>query len=600
MSIQLTVPQKRELKPRIVVLGVGGAGGNAVNNMIKAGLEGVDFIVANTDAQALTNSKADRRIQIGSKLTEGLGAGSNPEIGRQAAEESMAEIVDMLQGSHMAFVTAGMGGGTGTGAAPVIARAAREQGILTVGVVTKPFDFEGVRRMKSAIAGIEDLAKEVDTLIIIPNQNLFRVANAQTTFAEAFGLADEVLHSGVAGITDLMIKPGLINLDFADVRTVMNEMGKAMMGTGEAGGDNRAIESAEAAIANPLLDDVSMQGARGVLINISGGQDMTLYEVDEAANRIKQEVDEEANIIIGSTFDDTLDGIIRVSVVATGIDAETQIPTNAAHLSEVISITPEQPEEAVPTPPLPTQTSEAMEEEGIQEGEAHPAEMVEKPEAGSELPGFLQPKPMAAPRRELPKRSRSFLDRVLGKNRPEGKESHQTERMVSVNVAAEMPSLAARSEEPDATQDEAHDTAQDDLQMPNPDVANIDAEDGQSPVQTKESGQPKESAQPKENDTPLVAETHVAEGLPEGASEAAKIEATKAEDAQTEIVQPPELTAPAPATPTPEAQEKQSVEASVTEAVSQPPAQASMPTTPSASSASLDGDQLDIPAFLRR
>ena len=354
MSIQLTVPQKRELKPRIVVLGVGGAGGNAVNNMIKAGLEGIDFIVANTDAQALTNSKADRRIQIGSKLTEGLGAGSNPEVGQQAAEESMAEIVDMLQGSHMAFVTAGMGGGTGTGAAPVIARAAREQGILTVGVVTKPFDFEGGRRMKSAIAGIDDLAKEVDTLIIIPNQNLFRIANAQTTFAEAFAMADEVLHSGVAGITDLMIKPGLINLDFADVRTVMNEMGKAMMGTGEAGGDNRAIESAEAAIANPLLDDVSMQGARGVLINISGGQDMTLYEVDEAANRIKQEVDEEANIIIGSTFDDALNGIIRVSVVATGIDAETQIPTNAAHLSEVISITPEQPEEAAPTPPLPT------------------------------------------------------------------------------------------------------------------------------------------------------------------------------------------------------------------------------------------------------
>ena len=321
MSIQLTVPPKRELKPRIVVVGVGGAGGNAVNNMITAGLEGVDFVVANTDAQALAASKCDRRIQMGSKLTEGLGAGSNPEVGQGAAEESMAEIVDVLQGSHMAFITAGMGGGTGTGAAPMIARAARDAGILTVGVVTKPFDFEGNRRMRSAIEGIERLAQEVDTLIIIPNQNLFRIANAQTTFAEAFALADEVLHSGVAGITDLMIHPGLINLDFADVRTVMNEMGKAMMGTGEANGDNRAIEAAEAAIANPLLDDVSMRGARGVLINISGGDDMTLYEVDEAANRIREEVDPEANIIIGSTFDVSLQGAMRVSVVATGIAA---------------------------------------------------------------------------------------------------------------------------------------------------------------------------------------------------------------------------------------------------------------------------------------
>ena len=301
MSIQLTVPPKRELKPRIVVFGVGGAGCNAVNNMIAAGLEGVDFVVANTDAQSLSNNAADRRIQIGSKLTEGLGAGADPEIGKAAAEETMAEIVDMLQGSHMAFVTAGMGGGTGTGAAPVIARAAREQGILTVGVITKPFDFEGGRRMRAAIAGIEELAKEVDTLIIIPNQNLFRIANAQTTFAEAFAMADEVLHSGVAGITDLMVKPGLINLDFADVKTVMNEMGKAMMGTGEAEGDKRATEAAEAAIANPLLEDVSMQGARGVLINITGGDDMTLYEVDEAANRIREEVDPECNIIIGST-----------------------------------------------------------------------------------------------------------------------------------------------------------------------------------------------------------------------------------------------------------------------------------------------------------
>ena len=276
MSIQLTIPSKRELKPRIIVFGVGGAGGNAVNNMVAAGLEGVDFVVANTDAQALSLSQADRRIQIGGKLTEGLGAGADPSIGEAAAEESLSEVVDIIQGAHMAFITAGMGGGTGTGAAPVIARTARENGLLTVGVVTKPFDFEGTRRMRLAEQGIEALAREVDTLIIIPNQNLFRIASAQTTFGEAFAMADEVLHSGVSSITDLMIRPGLINLDFADVRAVMKEMGKAMMGTGDAEGENRAIEAAEAAIANPLLEEVSMRGAHGVLINITGGRDMTL------------------------------------------------------------------------------------------------------------------------------------------------------------------------------------------------------------------------------------------------------------------------------------------------------------------------------------
>ncbi len=322
MSINLTVPKNQELKPRITVFGVGGAGGNAVNNMIEAGLEGCDFVVANTDAQALQMSSADRRIQLGENITEGLGAGSRPEIGCAAAEEAMAEINDNLQGAHMVFITAGMGGGTGTGGAPVIARAARDLGILTVGVVTKPFQFEGSRRMRIAEEGIEELQKYVDTLIIIPNQNLFRVANERTTFADAFGMADEVLHSGVAGITDLMMKPGLINLDFADVRTVMNEMGKAMMGTGEAEGEKRAIEAAEAAISNPLLDEVSMKGARGVLINITGGMDLTLYEVDEAANRIRSEVDPDANIIVGSTFDSNLNGSMRVSVVATGIDVE--------------------------------------------------------------------------------------------------------------------------------------------------------------------------------------------------------------------------------------------------------------------------------------
>ncbi|GGE39841.1 hypothetical protein GCM10011367_12910 [Marinicauda pacifica] len=323
MSLNLSAPEPTELKPRILVFGVGGAGGNAVNNMIDANLEGVDFVVANTDAQALSRSRTDRRIQMGGQITEGLGAGARPEVGEQSAEDSIGDILEHLSGAHMVFITAGMGGGTGTGGAPVIARAAREQGILTVGVVTKPFHFEGTRRMRLAEAGIERLQQHVDTLIIIPNQNLFRIATEKTTFAEAFSMADQVLHSGVRGITDLMVMPGLINLDFADVRTVMNEMGKAMMGTGEASGEKRAIEAAHAAIANPLLDDVSMKGAKGVLINITGGMDMTLYEVDEAANEIRDEVDPDANIIVGSTFDESLEGTIRVSVVATGIDQET-------------------------------------------------------------------------------------------------------------------------------------------------------------------------------------------------------------------------------------------------------------------------------------
>jgi cell division protein FtsZ len=310
-----------ELKPRIAVVGVGGAGGNAVNNMIKSELDGVEFIVANTDAQALSQSLSERKIQLGVGVTQGLGAGSRPDIGRAAAEETMDTILEHLNGCHMVFITAGMGGGTGTGAAPVIARAAREQGILTVGVITKPFHFEGIKRMRVAESGIEDLQQYVDTLIIIPNQNLFRVANEKTTFADAFKMADDVLHSGVRGVTDLMVMPGLINLDFADIRAIMTEMGKAQMGTGEADGEKRAIKAAEAAISNPLLDDVSMKGARGVLINITGGPDMTLFEVDEAANRIREEVDPEANIIFGSTCDNEIEGRVRVSVVATGIDA---------------------------------------------------------------------------------------------------------------------------------------------------------------------------------------------------------------------------------------------------------------------------------------
>ncbi|ODT83867.1 MAG: cell division protein FtsZ [Pelagibacterium sp. SCN 64-44] len=321
MTINLTIPDIQELKPRITVFGVGGGGGNAVNNMIESGLEGVDFVVANTDAQALALSKAQRIIQLGVGVTEGLGAGSHPEVGRAAAEESWDEINDHLSGSHMVFITCGMGGGTGTGAAPVVARAAREQGILTVGVVTKPFNFEGNRRTRLAEDGIDELHRHVDTLIVIPNQNLFRVANEKTTFADAFAMADQVLFSGVACITDLMVKEGLINLDFADVRAVMRGMGKAMMGTGEASGEDRARHAAEAAIANPLLDDVSMQGARGLLISITGGPDLTLYEVDEAASRIREEVDVDANIILGATYDPSLTGTIRVSVVATGTDA---------------------------------------------------------------------------------------------------------------------------------------------------------------------------------------------------------------------------------------------------------------------------------------
>jgi cell division protein FtsZ len=320
MAVNISPPDISELKPRITVFGVGGAGGNAVNNMITAGLQGVDFVVANTDAQALTMSKAQRIVQMGTQVTQGLGAGSQPDVGAAAAQEVIDELRDHLSGANMVFVTAGMGGGTGTGAAPVIAKTAREMGILTVGVVTKPFHFEGQRRMRTAEAGIAELHKVVDTLLIIPNQNLFRVANEKTTFADAFAMADQVLYSGVACITDLMVKEGLINLDFADVRAVMREMGKAMMGTGEASGDKRALTAAEAAIANPLIDDSSMKGARGLLISITGGKDLTLFEVDEAATRIREEVDQDANIIVGATFDEALDGLIRVSVVATGIE----------------------------------------------------------------------------------------------------------------------------------------------------------------------------------------------------------------------------------------------------------------------------------------
>ncbi len=374
MTLNLSMPGQDDLKPRITVFGVGGAGGNAVNNMIEKQLDGVDFVVANTDAQALQQAQAENRVQLGIKVTEGLGAGARASVGAAAAEESIEQIVDHLAGAHMCFITAGMGGGTGTGAAPIIAQAARELGVLTVGVVTKPFQFEGAKRMRQAEDGVEALQKVVDTLIIIPNQNLFRLANEKTTFTEAFSMADDVLYQGVKGVTDLMVRPGLINLDFADVRAVMDEMGKAMMGTGEADGEDRAIQAAEKAIANPLLDEISLRGAKGVLINITGGHDLTLFELDEAANRIREEVDPEANIIVGSTLDTDMGGLMRVSVVATGIDAmdvNTEMPVPRRSMSTPLKQT-KTTEEAAPVAavasipePVQSQMAEAAEEPGL-------------------------------------------------------------------------------------------------------------------------------------------------------------------------------------------------------------------------------------------
>ena len=395
MTLNLSMPGQEDLKPRITVFGVGGAGGNAVNNMIDKNLDGVDFVVANTDAQALQQAKSDSRVQLGIKVTEGLGAGARASVGAAAAEESIEQIVDHLAGAHMCFITAGMGGGTGTGAAPIIAQAARELGVLTVGVVTKPFQFEGAKRMRQAEEGVEALQKVVDTLIIIPNQNLFRLANEKTTFTDAFSMADDVLYQGVKGVTDLMVRPGLINLDFADVRAVMDEMGKAMMGTGEAEGEDRAIQAAEAAIANPLLDEISLRGAKGVLINITGGDDLTLFELDEAANRIREEVDPEANIIVGSTMDESLGGFMRVSVVATGIDAldvNTDMPVPRRSMSMSRPMTMEVPEaapvaeqEVAPAPvraPAPAPAPVAAQQEEL------------------EAPSFFDDAPQAAPRQE--------------------------------------------------------------------------------------------------------------------------------------------------------------------------------------------------------
>jgi len=438
--INLSIPKdEQELKPRITVIGVGGAGGNAVNNMIRSNLIGCEFIACNTDAQSLQLSAAPRKIQLGIGVTRGLGAGSRPDVGRAAAEEAIDDILESLQGSNMVFITGGMGGGTGTGAAPVIARIARESGILTVGVVTKPFHFEGVHRMRTAEAGIEELQKFVDTLIIIPNQNLFRVANERTTFADAFKMADDVLHAGVRGVTDLMVMPGLINLDFADIRTVMSEMGKAMMGTGEAEGERRAVDAAEAAISNPLLEDVSMKGARGVLINITGGLDMTLFEVDEAANRVREEVDPNANIIFGSTFDEKLQGRMRISVVATGIDGDNnpqgeRAPTLGSRVPEPAAAmrggytqpmltqnaVPPTPRAAAPTPapaePAPP-AAEAAESAAVRSG-AFIAPKPVDPGTPRQVPLAHPAVPPAADAAARPRgRGPSLIERVTGVGR---------------------------------------------------------------------------------------------------------------------------------------------------------------------------------------
>jgi cell division protein FtsZ len=396
MALNLTMtPEREELKPRITVFGVGGAGGNAVNNMIDQALEGVEFVVANTDAQALQQSRAHARIQMGVKATEGLGAGARPSVGAAAAEETIEEIVDHLAGAHMCFITAGMGGGTGTGAAPIIAQAARELGVLTVGVVTKPFQFEGAKRMRQAEEGIEALQKVVDTLIIIPNQNLFRLANERTTFTEAFAMADDVLYQGVKGVTDLMVRPGLINLDFADVRAVMDEMGKAMMGTGEAAGDERAVQAAEKAIANPLLDEISLNGAKGVLINITGGHDLTLFELDEAANIIREKVDPEANIIVGSTLDTSMEGRIRVSVVATGIDASSakaDVPVARRSMAAPLTLTPTHAEPVRAAQPVAPSVADPMPEvdetleDGLFDAAASQAGIEDEDDDAAELP----------------------------------------------------------------------------------------------------------------------------------------------------------------------------------------------------------------------
>lgn len=570
MTIKLSMPKpEADLKPRITVVGVGGAGGNAVNNMIQANLEGVDFVVANTDAQALGQSTADRKIQLGSAITQGLGAGSRPEIGRAAAEESLDDILDHLAGSHMVFVTAGMGGGTGTGAAPVIARSVREHGILTVGVVTKPFHFEGNHRMKTAEEGIEELQQFVDTLIIIPNQNLFRVANEKTTFAEAFKMADNVLYSGVRGVTDLMVMPGLINLDFADVRTVMSEMGKAMMGTGEADGETRAIAAAEAAISNPLLDDITMKGARGVLINITGGPDMTLFEVDEAANRIREEVDNEANIVFGSTFDAAMEGLLRVSVVATGIEAES-VASPRPMPSGLSTLTPRTVRPAVATQeeaaPVPV-TAEAQPQAEMET----PALEVEEAEPEALL---LDEADMTEETEETPEATASETP------------TEQPKRTVtaSARVTVSKPSV------PEKVEDVKPETEE-----PKPEPVKAEPQLTQQPTRRAPFIPPK----------PVVAEESPEEAEPEPFAAAAMENARHDEQKQKEPRRPSlfERMTGAGKSTTPTAKESATV-SPLPKPAAAPAPEAETPVSPEADErfqlSQAEEEMLDIPAFLRR
>ena len=464
MTLNLSMPGQDDLKPRITVFGVGGAGGNAVNNMIEKQLDGVEFVVANTDAQALQQSAATSRIQMGVKVTEGLGAGARAAVGAAAAEESIEEIVDHLAGAHMCFITAGMGGGTGTGAAPIIAQAARELGVLTVGVVTKPFQFEGAKRMRQAEEGVEQLQKMVDTLIIIPNQNLFRLANEKTTFTEAFSMADDVLYQGVKGVTDLMVRPGLINLDFADVRAVMDEMGKAMMGTGEAEGEDRAIQAAEKAIANPLLDEISLRGAKGVLINITGSHDLTLFELDEAANRIREEVDPDANIIVGSTLDTAMEGIMRVSVVATGIDATevSEVPVPRRSMSQPLkkTVSTEEPVEAEPQvaaevveEPTLFEAPRAVEEPApVETPEPVYQEEVAQEDDGLPPPAYRPTMPAFQPRNDMMDEDDSTPDTFVAPRAPApGTPSPEALQRLQAAAAAQRP--AADQQAPQRTPD---------------------------------------------------------------------------------------------------------------------------------------------------
>ncbi len=586
MALNLNVPDISELKPRITVFGVGGAGGNAVNNMITAGLQGVDFVVANTDAQALTMSKAQRIVQMGTQVTQGLGAGSQPDVGAAAAQEVIDEIRDHLSGANMVFVTAGMGGGTGTGAAPVIAKTARDMGILTVGVVTKPFHFEGQRRMRTAESGIAELHKVVDTLLIIPNQNLFRVANEKTTFADAFAMADQVLYSGVACITDLMVKEGLINLDFADVRAVMREMGKAMMGTGEASGDKRALTAAEAAIANPLIDDLSMKGARGLLISITGGKDLTLFEVDEAATRIREEVDQDANIIVGATFDESLDGIIRVSVVATGIEQEMlarNVTPSAATVTGAVS---------APDTRLAEVTAR------LRADNARNVERAQKPEAPAAVPAAPQRPPSSVERAAL-----AAIAAAVAPDAPEPATPLQPASYgdVTVRPIAPKPSL-----------------------FPDHDVADVEAHQPATPEtfipQAPERPRTRTPRMPKFEDLPMPAQNEIRQARGEVDEEhPQKVRMSLLQrlanvglgrrDEETEPPIEARASGPAmsPLPPLPERKPQRSVAQQI--AASEPvseyarrPAPQGLDThgRPAPVAAAPQGDDIDIPAFLRR